>query len=137
MELTVDLRRALVIADQLSDPPEVEDIPALEAATTRHASKNRADADNAWRAATLAATVVQLRLFACRNEDVAALYAYVFMVHAGEPLAVEAAHRAHGMTKGRPPDGRRAPLCPGHLVRARITCSGGSRTRRTRGPCPR
>ncbi|GHD71798.1 hypothetical protein GCM10010317_081030 [Streptomyces mirabilis] len=42
-----------------------------------------------------------------------------------------------GMTKGRPPDGRRAPLCPGHLVRARVTCSGGPRTRRTRGPCPR
>ncbi|MGW4978835.1 hypothetical protein [Streptomyces mirabilis] len=66
MELTVDLRWPLVIADQLSDPPEVEDIPALEAAITRHASKNRADADDAWRAA-LAATVVQSRQFACRN----------------------------------------------------------------------
>ncbi len=53
MELTVDLRWALVIADQLSDPPEVEDIPALEAAIARHASKNQPDADNAWRAATL------------------------------------------------------------------------------------
>ena len=49
MELTVDLRWALVIADQLAEPPEVEDIPALEAAIARHASKNRADADNAWR----------------------------------------------------------------------------------------
>lgn len=62
----------------------MEDIPALEAAITRHASKNRADADNAWRAATLAATVVQLRPFACRNEEVAALYAYAFMVHADD-----------------------------------------------------
>ncbi|NUS26028.1 MAG: hypothetical protein HOV92_17650 [Streptomyces sp.] len=92
MELTVDLRWALVIADQLTDPPEALDIPALEAAVARHASKNRADADNAWRAATLAATVAQLQPFACRNNEVAALYAYAFMTHAGEPLAVEASH---------------------------------------------
>ncbi|PTM86019.1 hypothetical protein [Streptomyces sp. VMFN-G11Ma] len=99
MELTVDLRWALVIADQLAEPPEVEDIPALEAAIARHASKNRADADNAWRAATLAATVVQLRPFACRNEEVAALYAYSFMVHAGEPPTVEAAQLVGMLTR--------------------------------------
>jgi hypothetical protein len=38
--------------------------------------------------------VVQLRPFACRHEEVAALYAYAFTVHAGEPLAGEAAHLA-------------------------------------------
>ncbi|WP_149828901.1 hypothetical protein [Streptomyces tailanensis] len=36
--------------------------------------------------------MAQLRPFACRNEEVAALYAYAFMVQAGEPLAVEAPH---------------------------------------------
>ncbi|GAB2951727.1 hypothetical protein GCM10023080_007890 [Streptomyces pseudoechinosporeus] len=101
MELNVDLRWALVIADQLSSAPEVQDIPALEAAIARHASKNQPEADNAWRAATLAATVAQLHPFACRNDEVAALYAYTFMVHAGEPLTVEAAHLVATLGKVR------------------------------------
>lgn len=63
MELTVDLRWALVIADQL------------------------------------AATVAQLRPFGCRNDEVAALYAYAFMTHAGEPLAVEASHLVGMLTR--------------------------------------
>ncbi|KUO04899.1 hypothetical protein [Streptomyces caeruleatus] len=37
---------------------------------------------------------MQLRPFTCRNEEAAALYAYTFMVHAGETLSVEAPHLA-------------------------------------------